>query len=155
MIENASTRIERAFRDNGYFAPLFHVVTRDGREALLPWPDDLTKDELAEGLRAFIVEFDVVACLTLVEAWIAKGLNPDEQRHIASGGGIRDMPGRFEAVVLMAENENGEVALGHREIVRPEAGAPHLKPLVMVDVGVGTVGRLANLFPRKPGSILQ
>lgn len=108
---------------------------------------DVTPDELAEKIREVIQEREIVRYVHVAEAWVATGKigTPLE----IPPGGVRDVPGRREAVLLTGEdNETGETFMQAR-FINPETrelGEAEEQP----SGGASAEGRYVRMFEPVP-----
>jgi hypothetical protein len=158
MIKFASGICEAMFDRIGEVAPIWHMVTSDGREMIEPQPP-VDKDIANMLMRALFELANVVRYVYFGEAWIAILIDKtDEERdkllQQIDRNGVASLPDadRVEVVMLQAEDFEAGQILAHRRIIRGK-GKPRLGPLEIAPWG-HSEGRMVGMLPRR-GATLQ
>jgi hypothetical protein len=148
MIEFASGRAERLFRQQGVIHPMYHAIKSSGQSMIIPALNPNKDASVAMTKVLFALE-DIDRYVFLDEAWIV-----DDRRgqigidiEKANREGISRHPDRREIVMFMAENRRGEMMMASRFILRPERGKASLAPLKITDTTEGkSEGRMVGLL---------
>ncbi|HEX3525132.1 MAG TPA: hypothetical protein VHT52_23965 [Stellaceae bacterium] len=136
MIERASRYAEKAVADSGGIAAMWHAVTEDGRDVIMP-PPKCDKDIAALLVRIVLQNINAVRVVFIDECWSVRieGRDVDAlvaraEAWIAEYGSLADFEGQQEVVSFTAEDADGYVLCGWREIIRCD-GTMTLGPLVV------------------------
>jgi hypothetical protein len=145
MIDLVSEAAERRFKECGYVAPVWYAITADGEQLAMtpPTPD---KDFNAVLIRAAFEAADVVRYVFIDEAWTLSKPIGDLDLEKVEREGLSKHPDRVEVVLITGEDIDAGQIMGHRAIIRPKGGKPHLGPLVM-DNYTRSEGRMVGLLP--------
>jgi hypothetical protein len=109
------------------------------------------KDLVAEVLRDFIKEKNIIRYVLVVEAWFKEV--PETEDPSKYFGNLKDVPGRKEIIAISGEDrETKESILAQREIDR-SGDEPVLKDVEIIKNGKN-VGRFTNLFEAEPRDTL-
>jgi hypothetical protein len=134
MIERASRYAERAVADSGGICTMWHAVTEDGRDVIMP-PPHADKDVGAFLIRLVLKQLGAVRVVFIDECWTINIPATKEniarvERFMAEQGSMEDLEGREEVVAFNAEDVDGFALCGHRVIERHN-GTMTLGPLII------------------------
>jgi hypothetical protein len=155
MIERASRYAEKAVVDSGGIATMWHAVTEDGRDVILPPPPKCDKDITAFLVRAVLQNIGAVRVVFIDECWtirfegaLAEMALADIESWLAEHGTLEDYEGRSEIVSFTAEDIDGCMLTGMREITRHNDGTMTLGPL-QIDRPEYSEGRFVGMLEPK------
>lgn len=152
MIYVASKYAEGAMAAFGRVGAKWHVQTRDGEDYLLDPPPVGGKIFIAAWMKMVFEEIGAVRVVYTDEAWYIDGIKTrrgiDEvNAWLVEHDSLRDYPGRVEAVIFNAEDDDGRMLCGRQKIIR-SGDKPTLGPLE-VDAPVESEGRFVGMLPTK------
>lgn len=157
MIERASRYTEVCVAKTGRAETMWHAVTGDGRDLILP-PPPVGKDDAAILVRALLKMVKATRVVFIDECWIVDAKSPEELQRVEEWleehGSLSDYDGRVEVVGFNAEDNEGRTLSGRRAILRDADGNVSLGPLE-VDEPKVSVGRFVGLLPLKEGTRRQ
>jgi hypothetical protein len=145
ILRRASKIAETTFDKRGEITPFWLLETSTGKQemAVSPYivPPDVpahgAKLKIAEGMREFFREHDVVRYAHAAEAW-----SVDDETY---QGPIAEHPNRKEVVILTADDGNEHLS-AFCDIIRPPHGKPYLGKLSEIARTKRPQGRLTNLI---------
>lgn len=145
FVEEVADKIDIVFNHSLEIVPMWHIIAGDGEELILPSiaPD---KDMACLFAQAFMAVTEAKRYVFIDEGWMA--FVKDESK-IPISGGVKEIPGRKEIVMFMAEDIDEGTIMAHREIIRPEGKRPYLGPIKISDSGGVSEGRFCGLLPVK------
>jgi hypothetical protein len=150
LIAFASAQAETIFRRNGELLPMYHAITADGQNVVIPQPG-VDKDFAVGLVKAAFELQNVETYVFFSEAWrldTTRERDPDMSGIVRNG--LEDHPDRREIVAFSAENRDGEMLTACRYILRPEHGKAKLSPLEFDDMSnVTSSGRMVGLLKRR------
>jgi hypothetical protein len=155
LVSTVSEAVEHAFAECGEVSPLYHVFAGD-ELMLMPAPRLPNKDLAVAVMKMTFQEMKVTKYVFTNEAWmLIQDHDAKRPRNIAGANrqhphGLKDAPGRIEAVMFVAEDEQ-RMLMAHRKIERPENAKPFLGPLIFDNGGV-MEGRMVGLLPNLPST---
>jgi len=150
LVEFASDFIEQHFAKAGEIKPLFHCVKRNGDHFVVPALIN-DKDGMSHAIRAICEKYDVTQVMFIDEAWRAEANTPEDMRELEAwldthDGHLEGFPKRIECVVISAEDENGQMLSGARQI-RRDGDKATLGPLEIDWQPTHSEGRFVGLIP--------
>jgi len=120
FVQHVASRAEYMFKKQGQLSPMYHAIDAEGNNYVLAGPPG-TKDEAVAQVRTFLKACGAVRVAFIDEAWILdqeKAAGVDIDKVYREGNSIRNHPGRIEAVIVSAEDQNEGVIMATREIIR-------------------------------------
>lgn len=148
LIELASGRVERIFRERGEILPVYHIIHADGRTEILPAPP-CDKDTSMAIMRAYFTISKIRRYVLIDEAWRLDLQHCSKEECEAAVAfcrqhGVRNHPKCIEAVMFSAEDEWGQ----HNayRIIERKDGRAKLGPLVFDPEGGSYEGRMVGLM---------
>lgn len=150
MIDFASTFAEKAISKYGELRPIYHVITGDGKNLVVPMPSS-DKDVAIKMMKELFEITKAIRYIFVDEAWVltAKLGEIDEERTMRDG--IRNNPNREEAVIFMAEDRDRMMTA--RRMITRSSGNPDLGPLIFDDDMTESMGRMVGLL--RPEGAMQ
>lgn len=156
LLRYAVSFSEVAFARDGFIAPLWHAVTRDG-DHIIQTPPSPDKDTAAAMIRALFELRDVVRYIWMSEAWsVEKHPLTDADMALIARKGAKAHPDHIEIIAFQGEDEIAGLFTAHRQIIRPKHGRATLGPLKMLTdfqsqrtVPAHSEGRLVGMLPVK------
>jgi hypothetical protein len=147
MIEQASGWAEDWYRGHDALGPIWHMVTRDGRQILTEsTPDAGNKDLSVMLMRAAFKHFDVVRYVLVDEAWTVMLKAGDEAGlALARKHGVANHPDRVEVVLFQGEDASGQLTAS-RVIERRPGRRLRLGKLT-IDEFTQSSGRFVGMLP--------
>lgn len=149
MIDYASSFAERAFVKRGQVMPMYHVVTGDGENLVIPMPSNDKNVAVAMMKKLFEVT-KAERYIFMDEAWILTGKPGEIDEERAMRKGIHDNPNREEAIVFLAEDR--ERMLTARRMITRIGEKAELGPLI-IDEATSSEGRMIGLL--RPAGAMQ
>lgn len=123
--------LDGMFADQGQVTPMWFLEDENGDLHIYstPWADDREKNAAVRFLRTEIKAKKGVRLCHLAEVWQLTG-NIDDgiPESIKLGGKIASHPDRREAVIVLAQDKDGNHLMITRYILRPEHKPPVLSP---------------------------
>jgi hypothetical protein len=147
FVKRMAGPLDSMFESDQFVSPMWFVD--DGNQLTIiatPWASNEEKVQAVRFVKAKMKEVGAVRYAHMAEVWMltAQEKLPDS---IKMGGSIASHPERREAVVMMAENKDGETVKMTRFILRPETGKATLSPPEYIEVPKGAAtGLLTNLL---------
>jgi hypothetical protein len=146
LLRRASRMAEQMFEETGQIDMFWLVERSNGEQEVIVSPMVLppgtpaneAKLQLAEYLREFFREHDVVRYAHAAEAWTVQEDEP-------ATGPLASHPQRREIVVLDAD-DGCECIVAMRDIIRPQHGKPYLAKMGTIERTERPTGRLMNLL---------
>ena len=150
LIELCSAQVDKIFRHTGQLLPMYHAITRNGEELIIPAPD-VSKDLSVMLVKAELELRGVDTVVFFSEAWMLDSTKTQElDIESWANRGLAEHPDRREIIAFAAENRRGEMQTAKRYILRPEHGKAKLAPLQFDDMtGVQSLGRMVGLLTRE------
>jgi hypothetical protein len=143
LVDFASGLVEFMIETQGEVSAMYHLIDAKGRHHIVT-PLPLPKDIMVALMRQQMMKLDVVSYIFMDEAWVVDA-SPDEAEE-ALRIGATNHPKRREVVVLIAEDDKGEIC-GSRAILR-DGRKPRLGPLVLNEYSQSS-GRMVGLLPAR------
>ena len=154
MIDYASGWAEKFFAEHGAISALYHIVTADGEDLVMPKPMPNNKDASAALVKAYFETKKVVRYVYIDEAWFLEA-NSDElteadHARFASKG-LGDEPNRREAIMFVAEDRERQMTA--RRVITRVGEKAELGPLIVDDDVVESSGRMMGML--RPAGAMQ
>lgn len=156
LIDYASQFAEKAMQQHGSVSPIWHMITRDGKQIVELTPS-LDKSEAMLLIRTLMELQDVVRYVHFGEAWMVdlRGRSgpvdgEEELAKMIASGGPSQHRDRIETVMFQAEDNEAGMMRGHRRIIRDTA-KPYLGPLEVLPLTGISEGRMAGMLPKPKG----
>jgi hypothetical protein len=144
IFEHGRDSAKEMFNAQGYVAPMWIAIARDG--TVLPivaqMPDE--KDDLIEAIKMIFEDKQVVRYVSILEAWMVKA--PEIPQSHKLGASLSSHPDREEVIFITAEDKKTS-RTGVYHILRPEHGKPKLSEFRDYSDGESE-GRFSNLLTR-------
>jgi len=161
LIRRVSRMAEQIFDKQGDIDPIWLVETVSGEQHMIVSPivapsplasHDL-KDRIAEKMREYFAEHDIIRYARATEAWTlnhSKEMTPEQHalQYAAMGYTYVHHPDRREVVAFYAEDDT-EVLIALRDIIRPAHGKPYLGELGLIERFDSIESRWTGLLPSK------
>jgi hypothetical protein len=155
LLRRMSRIAEQMFDEHGEILPsiMWLIERRDGKQEIIssgmldvppPGPEfDRKKNQLAEAMRQFFEENDIVRYASAAECWMGADIAP------GSWPTCRPSEDRQrEEVVAFDADDGHEYLVAMRKIIRPQHGKPYLDKLEFSDQNM-PFGRFTNLLPSR------
>lgn len=129
--ESMAGPVDSIFADTGVFQPMWFLEAKDGGLYVYgtPWADDQEKNIAVQYIRQEIKDKKAVRICHIAEVWQLTGrLDEGIPESIKLGGKIASHPDRREAVMILAQDKDGNHLMITRYILRPEGKKAVLSP---------------------------
>jgi len=150
IFKHGQEAAKHLFEVQGAIHPMWLAETESGQifPICMDMPDRDKRDILSEALRATFRYHKVVRYVNFVEAWCVAMPAEAKSDLMENGyeGSLQDHPDRREAVMVQAEDINGEERTGQFFILRPESGKAKLSPFKVFDNAKHSEGRFTHLL---------
>ena len=134
------------FNKQSYLEPMWIGVNKKGSHIPLLVSDMSDKNKAAETVRCFLKKQGIIRYVSMLESWVWEGKEGEIPPEILEGKSLEHNPDRREAIIITAEDNEGNEISGRFYILRPEHGKPKLSPLKLDPREMESVGRFAGMF---------
>jgi hypothetical protein len=119
FVERAGKQASKMFEKQGRLFPMYHAVDGAGNEHVFPAPPG-TKDQSVAITRVLLKSMDAQRVAFIDEAWFLDSREGDTEIDIAKidREGVARQPGRREAIMISAEDQDEGLLMYQREIIR-------------------------------------
>jgi hypothetical protein len=142
------------FDRHGTVEPMFVYVDAAGDHIVLSlakvWNDD-DKEPAFAFARNAAQQAGATRCAFICEAWSLDSNDvgkPAVLKSLRNHGGLADVPGRREHIVIIAEDQTEPGRRGDMEVVRPVGRKPYLLAL-RIEQYLASVGRAVGFLPAR------